>query len=209
MRDTKERILLAALRLFARDGYEAVSVSSIAGELGITKGALYRHYTNKRDIFDSILERMERLDAERAMEYGVPEGPVEEMEEAYRRTSLADMIRYSKAQFRYWTEDDFAASFRRLLTLEQFRSEEMGRLYQQYLVSGPLGYMTDLFAGLGLPQPQAEALRFYAPMFLLYGVYDGVEDERAVTAEMDAYLENTSRRLQNLLAVSGKEEEKP
>ena len=57
--DTKERILLSALRLFARDGYEAVSVSSIAAELSITKGALYRHYQSKRDIFDHILARME------------------------------------------------------------------------------------------------------------------------------------------------------
>ena len=46
MENTKENILLAALHLFARDGYEAVSVSQIAGELGITKGALYRHYTS-------------------------------------------------------------------------------------------------------------------------------------------------------------------
>ena len=49
MKDTKERILESALKLFATDGYEAVSVSMIAGELGITKGALYRHYKNKRD----------------------------------------------------------------------------------------------------------------------------------------------------------------
>ena len=56
--DTKEKILHAALDLFARDGYEAVSVSMIAGELGITKGALYKHYENKRDIFDSIVRRM-------------------------------------------------------------------------------------------------------------------------------------------------------
>ena len=41
---TKEDILIVALHLFARDGYEAVSVSQIAGELGMTKGALYRHY---------------------------------------------------------------------------------------------------------------------------------------------------------------------
>ena len=33
------------------DGYEAVCVSTIAGELGMTKGALYKHYKNKRDIF--------------------------------------------------------------------------------------------------------------------------------------------------------------
>ena len=55
MTDTKERILESALRLFARDGYEAVSVSMIAGELGMTKGALYKHYKSKRDIFDSIV----------------------------------------------------------------------------------------------------------------------------------------------------------
>lgn len=39
--NTKEKILVTALRLFAVYGYEAVSVSQIAGELGITKGALY------------------------------------------------------------------------------------------------------------------------------------------------------------------------
>ena len=57
MTDTKERILQTALRLFAEDGYEAVSVSTIAGELGMTKGALYKHYKNKQDIFDSIVAR--------------------------------------------------------------------------------------------------------------------------------------------------------
>ena len=49
-----------ALHLFARDGYEAVSVSQIAGELDMTKGALYRHYKSKRDIFDCIVQRMEQ-----------------------------------------------------------------------------------------------------------------------------------------------------
>ena len=58
MADTKENILRTALRLFARDGYEAVSTSAIAGELGMTKGALYKHYKNKRAIFDSIVARM-------------------------------------------------------------------------------------------------------------------------------------------------------
>ena len=38
MSNRKEEILIAALNLFARDGYEAVSVSQIAGELGMTKG---------------------------------------------------------------------------------------------------------------------------------------------------------------------------
>ena len=46
MGDTKEAILTTALQLFASDGYEAVSVSQIAGALGMTKGALYKHYKN-------------------------------------------------------------------------------------------------------------------------------------------------------------------
>ena len=49
-----------ALHLFARDGYEVVSVILIAGELDMTKGALYCHYKSKRDIFDCIVQRMEK-----------------------------------------------------------------------------------------------------------------------------------------------------
>ena len=60
MGNRKEEILIVALHLFARDGYEAVSVSQIAGELDMTKGALYRHYKSKRDIFDCIAWRMEQ-----------------------------------------------------------------------------------------------------------------------------------------------------
>ena len=60
MGNRKEEILIVALHLFARDGYEAVSVSQIAGELDMTKGALYRHYKSKRDIFDCIVQRMEQ-----------------------------------------------------------------------------------------------------------------------------------------------------
>ena len=77
MRNRKEEILTVALHLFARDGYEAVSVSKIAGELDMTKGALYRHYKSKRDIFDCILNRMEQQDDEQASEYyGAAEPPV-------------------------------------------------------------------------------------------------------------------------------------
>ena len=73
MTDTKEKILAVALQLFAKDGYEAVSVSKIAEKLGITKGALYKHYENKKDIFNSIVARMSQSDHEIARKYGVPE----------------------------------------------------------------------------------------------------------------------------------------
>ena len=115
MGNRKEEILIVSLHLFARDGYEAVSVSQIAGELDMTKGALYRHYKSKRDIFDCIVQRMEQQDGEQASEYDMPEEEKEKMPEKYENVSLDDFVEYSKSMFEYWTEDDFASSFRKML----------------------------------------------------------------------------------------------
>ena len=190
MSDTKENILFAALRLFAQDGYEAVSVSEIAGALGMTKGALYKHYKSKRDIFDSIVARMERLDAEHAQQYELPEGTFGEMEDAYRRATIKQMTEFSCAQFRYWTEEAFPSMFRKMLTLEQYRSTEMQSLYQQYLVAGPLGYVTDLFSSWNIADAHKRAIEFYAPMFLFYSMYDCAGDKRVAAAELGEYMRN-------------------
>ena len=195
MTDTKEKILETALKLFAKDGYEAVSVSDIADELGITKGALYKHYRNKRDIFDSILARMEQNDAEKANEHDLPEETISESEDKYKTASLNDMVEFAKSMFRYWTQNNFASQFRKMLTLEQFRSEEMKNLYQQYLGSGPLDYMTDLFNSAGLSHPREKATEFYSPMFLLYSIYDGAQDKNSVLELLDSCLELSKQNL--------------
>lgn len=195
MGDTKERILEVALKLFAQNGFEAVSVSEIAGALGMTKGALYKHYDSKRAIFDSILQRMEQRDAIRAQEYSLPEGTAEEMADKYAASALADMLAYAKAQFRYWTQDDFAADFRRMLTLEQFRSGEQAQLYQQYLASGPVEYMAELFAANGIDNAREAAVAFYAPMFLLYSIYDTAENKAAVLNLLDNCLDTAARMI--------------
>ena len=145
MGDTKEKILMTALRLFAKDGYEGVSVRNIAEELGMTKGALYRHYKNKRDIFDCIVERMIQVDAERAQQYEMPVEQYDSVPDSYGNTSLEDIQKYTIEQLKFWTEDAFASQFRRMLTLEQYRSTEMAELYSQCIVAGPVAYMEDLF----------------------------------------------------------------
>jgi AcrR family transcriptional regulator len=47
---TRVRALATALTLFSRDGYDAVSMRAIAEELGVTKAALYHHFTSKEEI---------------------------------------------------------------------------------------------------------------------------------------------------------------
>ena len=189
MGNRKEEILIVALHLFAREGYEAVSVSQIAGELDMTKGALYRHYKSKRDIFDSIVKRMEQQDSEQARENEVPEESIEKTPEEYQNVSFDDFVEYSKSMFEYWTEDDFASSFRKMLTIEQFRSEEMQKLYQQYLVSGPAGYVKDLFKNMKIKDPEENAVKFYANMFFYYNVYDGAADKAKAKCQFEQMLD--------------------
>jgi AcrR family transcriptional regulator len=57
---TREKILDAALTLFAAKGYEATSMREIAEQLGITKAALYYHFDSKADIVRSMLAETER-----------------------------------------------------------------------------------------------------------------------------------------------------
>ena len=185
MGNRKEEILIVALHLFARDGYEAVSVSQIAGELDMTKGALYRHYKSKRDIFDCIVQRMEQQDSEQARQNEVPEESIEKVPEEYQNVSVEDFVGYSKSMFEYWTEDDFASSFRKMLTIEQFRSEEMQNLYQQYLVSGPAEYVKDLFKNMEIKNPEENAIQFYANMFFYYSVYDGAADKTKAKCQFE------------------------
>lgn len=194
MTDTKEKILMAALRLFAREGYEAVSVSDIAGELGITKGALYKHYKNKRDIFDSIVARMFQVDAERSRQYEVPEEQFDQSPETYEDVSLENIRRFTLAQFVFWTEDDFASHFRKMLTLEQYRSAEMAELYNSCLVAGPVAYMEDIFREMNKKgifretDPKQLALAFYAPLFLLINMWDQAGDRAALAAMLDDHI---------------------
>ena len=49
-KNTKERILEEALKLFSQSGYMGTSMNDIAAELGVTKAALYKHYKSNQEI---------------------------------------------------------------------------------------------------------------------------------------------------------------
>lgn len=199
MTDTKERILMTALHLFAKDGYEAVSVSAIAGELGITKGALYKHYRNKRDIFDSILQRMCQIDSERAKEYEMPQEKYDEDPKSYVNVSLENIKSYTVAQYQFWTQDAFASDFRKMLTLEQYRSEEMAQWYKNCLTEGPVAYMSDIFRQmtengiLKQADPEQLAVEFFAPLFLLITLSDGRNDRERDTERLSCHIDRFIR----------------
>ncbi len=55
--DPRDRILSAAVALFAEKGFAAASLRELAGACGITKPALYHYFDNKDALFDAALRR--------------------------------------------------------------------------------------------------------------------------------------------------------
>ena len=56
---TKEKILDAALTLFAENGYDGTSVEQIASIVGIKAPSLYKHYKGKEDILNALIDSAE------------------------------------------------------------------------------------------------------------------------------------------------------
>jgi AcrR family transcriptional regulator len=54
--DGRERILHAAIGLFARKGFHAVSVSDVADAAGLVKSAIYHHFPSKEALYAAVLD---------------------------------------------------------------------------------------------------------------------------------------------------------
>ncbi|WHY89438.1 TetR/AcrR family transcriptional regulator [Neobacillus cucumis] len=55
---TRDKIIAAALSLFAKNGYEGTSLSEIAKAVGIQKPSIYNHFKSKEEIFLTIYENI-------------------------------------------------------------------------------------------------------------------------------------------------------
>lgn len=200
MGNTKEKIFEESLKLFSKNGYEASSVRDIAAQLGITQAALYKHYKNKQAIFDSIVERMKENERGRATEYNMPSISDEPGSESFKMLSVSQLKLYSLISFLYWTEDEFAAACRRMLTIEQYHNYQASVLYQQYLVNGQFMYMERIISEL-IAQGQWQegdswdmAVEFYGPILAMIMIQDGAENKEAVKQKLKTHINNITKK---------------
>jgi AcrR family transcriptional regulator len=57
---TRATLLSVARELFTERGYAATSTTEIADQAGVTRGALYHHFTAKDDLFRALFEQLEQ-----------------------------------------------------------------------------------------------------------------------------------------------------
>ena len=197
---TKEKIWRTALKLFAERGFEATSVSDLAGRLELSKGALYKHFADKRAILQEIIRQMAEQDGLAAQKYAVPEETFSANPASYAHTELQQAIAFTKAQFSFWALDEMGANFRRLLIIEQYGSTEFAELYENYLGCGPLLYMQDIFQtmleqGKLAPAPASKlAVEFYAPFNFLLSQHDHGRPFAECLAILGDYLDSFAKR---------------
>ena len=58
---TRERLLEAAAKVIARDGYQGARLADVAREAGLTTGAIYSNFRDKQELFLAAFDRVQHL----------------------------------------------------------------------------------------------------------------------------------------------------
>ena len=73
---TTVALVEAARDLFAKDGFAATSLDAVVAKAGVTKGALYHHFSGKRDLFAAVfVAEQENLNEVVAAAYAAHQDP--------------------------------------------------------------------------------------------------------------------------------------
>ena len=136
-RDTKERILAAALEKFSQNGYAGTNIRELTASLGLVKSAMYRHFESKEEIWNALLDEMIAYYAER---FGSPEHlpPVPD--------SLEALVAMTMRMVDFTVHDEKIIMTRKLLTIEQFREiiEKKDRCSAGTSVPGNALFLADI-----------------------------------------------------------------
>lgn len=139
MTDKKEKILNAALELFANDGYNATPTSKIAKAAGVSEGLIFRHFDNKKGLLKALNDDVETRLAEVL-------GPIifEDSPKVVIQKYIALPFSMEESQHNYWKL--------------QFKLKWEEEYYNPKKLQPIIDKLTWAFKELGITAPEKEAL---------------------------------------------------
>ena len=160
---TKEKILDAALTLFAENGYDGTSVEQIAGIVGIKAPSLYKHYKGKEDILNALIDSAEaRYEEMFGSEKNIGKVP----------QSREEFIKVTLKRISFTIKDPVIRKTRMLLVQEQFRNERISEATTKHQLDGIQRMFAKIIKGMmdeGLvidDDPELLAVELTAPAVL-------------------------------------------
>ena len=136
---TKERILDAALTLFAANGYNGTSVEQIAKAVGIKAPSLYKHYKGKEDILNALIDSSEaRYEEMFGSERNIGKIP----------ESRDEFIKVTMGRISFTMRDPIIKKTRMFLVQEQFRDERTSEVTTRHQLDGVQGMFAKILKGM-------------------------------------------------------------
>ena len=184
-KDTKERILAAALDLFSQNGYAGTNIRELTAALGLVKSSLYKHFESKEEIWDALLDSMIAYYGER---FGSPERlpPAPD--------SLEGLVSMTMGMVDFTIHDEKVIKTRKLLTIEQFRDDRARALATKHFLTGLRDMFTPIFKSMmdkGLirqEDPAMLAFAYTAPISALIHLCDREPEKRdEAMAQIEAF----------------------
>lgn len=136
---TKEKILDAALTLFAENGYNGTSVEQIAKAVGIKAPSLYKHFKGKEDILNVLIDSAEaRYEEMFGSERNI--GKIPESREEFIEMTMGRIV--------FTMRDPVIRKTRMFLVQEQFRNQRTSEVTTRHQLDGIQGMFAKILRGM-------------------------------------------------------------
>ena len=168
-KDTKEKILTAALDLFSQKGYEGTNMRELSASLGLVKSGIYKHFESKEAVWNELLDRMIAY-------YGERFGSAERLPPV--PDSLGDFVSMTMRMVNLTIRDGQIVKTRKVLTLEQYRDGRARELATKHFLTGLTEMFTRIFSGMmdkkliRRDDPEMLAFAYTAPISALIHLCD-------------------------------------
>ncbi len=200
-KQTPQKIFDAAIDLFSQRGYDSVTIRDIAAAVGIKESSIYKHYTSK----DQILQSIVQYPLAKMYTIGARE---ETTEQLIAKMGAEGFLTETGNVFTSWMADANTVKILRIFYIELYHNNEVKKAYTD-LISAGENFWTLVFGILikqGLIKPADPALlssEFLAFFWNAFTNYFLVQYGMVSASFTDLYSESLTRHIAYFMNTIG------